>query len=66
MDLLRVFASILLVVSALRLDEAVREAALIQLSLLDRIGQLVLGPFLSVDGDLGLLLQERDHPAFFL
>ena len=45
---------------------AVGQDGVIDLPLLEDLADVVLGPRLSVDGDLGLLLEEADHLAFFL
>ena len=58
LDSLWVLLGALAVVRDLRLGHVVLQGAHVQLSLLDGVGQLVLGPRLSLDGDLGLLLEE--------
>ena len=66
MDLLLFWVCALLVFGALWLGLAVGQDGVVDLPLLEDVGQLVLHPGLSVDGDLGLLLEEADHLALFL
>ena len=65
MDLLLFWVCALLVFGALWLGLAVGQDGVVDLPLLEDVGQLVLHPGLSVDGDLSLLLEEADYLAFF-